>query len=146
MCVSNVPLTLFCSPDKLIVTAPARNAPTTGAVVVETVSGGQSESSVEFSYVEPGVEHAERRATDGAFGLSHLLPRKQKPMGRVPVCGLNGLICHPCLSWFRGVTVSTSDSESDNPSSNLGGTFFLFLVFVSFFFFLTSFSYYYRGP
>ena len=25
---------------------------------------------------------------------------------------------------FRGVTVSTSDSESDNPSSNLGGTFF----------------------
>ena len=28
-----------------------------------------------------------------------------------------------CLR-FRGVTVSTSDSESDNPSSNLGGTFF----------------------
>ena len=26
-------------------------------------------------------------------------------------------------SWFRGVTVSTQDSESCDPSSNLGGTF-----------------------
>ncbi len=25
-------------------------------------------------------------------------------------------------SWFRGVTVSTQDSESCDPSSNLGGT------------------------
>ena len=30
----------------------------------------------------------------------------------------------PCdSSWFRGVTVSTQDSESCDPSSNLGGTF-----------------------
>ena len=28
--------------------------------------------------------------------------------------------------WFRGVTVSTLDSESSNPSSNLGGTLFFF--------------------
>ena len=32
--------------------------------------------------------------------------------------------------WFRGVTVSTLDSESSNPSSNLGGTFNDFYVFL----------------
>ena len=26
------------------------------------------------------------------------------------------------MPWFRGVTVSTLDSESSDPSSNLGGT------------------------
>ena len=77
--VNCVSLTLYCSPDKLIVTAPARNAAATGSVVVETVSGGRGESSVEFSYVDPSAEHAEKR--DGAFGLSQLLPWKQKPMG-----------------------------------------------------------------
>ena len=34
------------------------------------------------------------------------------------------------LKRFRGVTVSTLDSESSNPSSNLGGTY-KFLLFVS---------------
>ena len=31
------------------------------------------------------------------------------------------------LPWFRGVTVSTLDSESSNPSSNLGGTLNIFV-------------------
>jgi hypothetical protein len=31
------------------------------------------------------------------------------------------------LVWFHGVTVSTLDFESNNPSSNLGGTFFLYI-------------------
>ena len=126
MSVEQCTCSLFCSPDKLIVTAPARNAPATGPVAVETLSGGEGKSSVEFSYVEPGVEHAERRTTDGAFGLGQLLPWKQKPMGKVTCCPwykwLN--LPLPSIPWFRGVTVSTSDSESDNPSSNLGGTFF----------------------
>ena len=33
------------------------------------------------------------------------------------------------ISWFHGVTASTLDSESNNPSSNLGGTFFSSSVF-----------------
>lgn len=33
--------------------------------------------------------------------------------------------------WFRGVTVSTWDSESQNPSSNLGGTFLLLYFFLT---------------
>ena len=33
------------------------------------------------------------------------------------------------MAWFRGVTVSTLDSESSDPSSNLGGTL-VFLLFL----------------
>lgn len=60
---------------------------------------------MEFSYVDPNVEHAERRATDGAFGLGHLLPWKQKAMGRLYVRSINGLICQFCVSkvpWCNG--------------------------------------------
>ena len=96
---------LFCSPDKLIVTAPARNAPATGPVAVETLSGGQGKSSVEFSYVDPSVEHAERRATDGAFGLGQLLPWKQKAMGKV-TCpwykSFNLPLLHVVVPWCNG--------------------------------------------
>ena len=53
------------------------------------------------------------------------------------------LICINCLAmqvsgWFHGVMVSTLDSESSDPCSNLGGTLYLFVLVADAFFFLST--------
>ena len=43
--------------DKLIVTTQARSSPARGCVVVQTASGGQGQSTVEFSFVDPDMRN-----------------------------------------------------------------------------------------